>query len=366
MGAVLQVATRFSATRSLAVPIRKYQLSLIAPTPPSTASVDFIFFFPDWTQHIPLCTSFNDMIPLDPIIANDQGNRTTPPPLRHHPHLPPPSRVQRPYFNAVENRHRIWSMHFRSSVGVIWPMVAKATSICPHQTFIIDNQKESILGRKQLADCTKEFKKIPDDEKLNSFKGLLKGPHTLFLTVLVSFSNSSAAYQTEIDSLTKQSKVSENVFLNVYKVLAEAPDPYPLLEAAVDQAIKAIEAHALEAEAAQLRAENAELQQSSSALDVSEHRVEQLKENSLSMTTFSTTLQHSTPSLSKVQGGQGGQRRHLPSHSRPHQLDRVIVATSSSLLHFPSILTMLPLKHFPLHKTQFVRDAHSFTVHLSM
>jgi hypothetical protein len=41
------------------------------------------------------------------------------------------------------------------------------------------------------------------------------------------------AYQTEIDNLTKRSKVSENVFLNVYKVLAEAPDPYPLLEAAV-------------------------------------------------------------------------------------------------------------------------------------
>ncbi|KAG1771726.1 CASP C terminal-domain-containing protein [Suillus occidentalis] len=124
---------------------------------------------------------------------------------------------------------------------------------------IVDNQKESILGRKQLADRTKEFKKIPDDEKLNSFKGLLK------------------AYQTEIDSLTKRSKVSENAFLNVYKVLAEAPDPYPLLEAAVDQAVKATEAHALEAEVARLRAENTELRQSSGALDVSKRRVEQLE-----------------------------------------------------------------------------------------
>jgi hypothetical protein len=41
------------------------------------------------------------------------------------------------------------------------------------------------------------------------------------------------AYQTEIDNLTKRSKTSENAFLNVYKGLAEAPDPYPLLEAAV-------------------------------------------------------------------------------------------------------------------------------------
>ncbi|KAG1746186.1 CASP C terminal-domain-containing protein [Suillus lakei] len=124
---------------------------------------------------------------------------------------------------------------------------------------IVDNQKESVLGRKQLADRTKEFKKIPDDEKLNSFKGLLK------------------AYQTEIDSLTKRSKVSENAFLNVYKVLAEAPDPYPLLEAAVDQAVKATEVHALEAEVTRLRAENTELRQSSSALDASKRRVEQLE-----------------------------------------------------------------------------------------
>lgn len=43
----------------------------------------------------------------------------------------------------------------------------------------------------------------------------------------------STAYQTEIDSLTKRSKISENAFLSLYKKLAEAPDPYPLLEAAV-------------------------------------------------------------------------------------------------------------------------------------
>ncbi|KAG2106527.1 CASP C terminal-domain-containing protein [Suillus cothurnatus] len=142
---------------------------------------------------------------------------------------------------------------------------------------IVDNQKESVLGRKQLADRTKEFKKIPDDEKLNSFKGLLKGLHILFLGDLLSSANSGPAYQTEIDSLTKRSKVSENAFLNVYKVLAEAPDPYPLLEAAVDQAVKATEAHALEAEVARLRAENTELRQSSSALDTSKRRVEQLE-----------------------------------------------------------------------------------------
>ncbi|KAH7929825.1 hypothetical protein BV22DRAFT_1029001 [Leucogyrophana mollusca] len=106
---------------------------------------------------------------------------------------------------------------------------------------IVENQKENVVGRKALAEKTKEFKKIPDDEKLNSFKGLLK------------------SYQTEIDNLTKRSKVSENAFLSVYKVLAEAPDPYPLLEAAVDQAVKAAEARDFEAELQRLRQENADL-----------------------------------------------------------------------------------------------------------
>ncbi|KZT72124.1 hypothetical protein DAEQUDRAFT_723291 [Daedalea quercina L-15889] len=106
---------------------------------------------------------------------------------------------------------------------------------------LVENQKESVVGRKALADRTKDFKKIPDEEKLSEFKGLLK------------------AYQTEIDSLTKRSKTAENAFLNVYKVLAEAPDPYPLLEAAVDQAVKVAEAHELEADLQRMRDENAEL-----------------------------------------------------------------------------------------------------------
>jgi hypothetical protein len=42
-----------------------------------------------------------------------------------------------------------------------------------------------------------------------------------------------SAYQSEIDNLTRRSKVAENAFLSVYKLLAEAPDPYPLLDAAV-------------------------------------------------------------------------------------------------------------------------------------
>ncbi|THH12105.1 hypothetical protein EW146_g7817 [Bondarzewia mesenterica] len=132
---------------------------------------------------------------------------------------------------------------------------------------VVENQKESVVGRKALADRTKEFKKIPDGEKLTAFKGLLK------------------AYQSEIDGLTKRSKSAENAFLSVYKVLAEAPDPYPLLEAAVDQTIKIAETRDLEAELQRVRNENAELKKrvsdfgsTENAKKKTETRLEQLEE----------------------------------------------------------------------------------------
>ncbi|CCM01147.1 uncharacterized protein FIBRA_03195 [Fibroporia radiculosa] len=132
---------------------------------------------------------------------------------------------------------------------------------------LVENQKESVVGRKALADRTKEFKKIPDEDKLAAFKGLLK------------------AYQTEIDNLTKRSKSAENAFLNVYKVLAEAPDPYPLLEAAIDQTVKAAEARELEVELQRIRDENAELRKrlnEASALEAAKKktdtRIEQLEQ----------------------------------------------------------------------------------------
>jgi homeobox protein cut-like len=116
---------------------------------------------------------------------------------------------------------------------------------------VVENQKENVVGRKALADKTKgidihlrfinacshfesDFKKIPDEEKVNAFKGLLKcasQPLAYSRSLILLFWD--AAYQTEIDNLTKRSKSAESAFLNLYKVLADAPDPYPLLEAAV-------------------------------------------------------------------------------------------------------------------------------------
>lgn len=99
---------------------------------------------------------------------------------------------------------------------------------------ILENQKASVLTRKELATRTKAFRKVDDETKLGEIKGLLK------------------LYQTEIDNLTNRSKYAETSFMNVYKLLAEAPDPMPLLEASVDSVSAASEVSKLADENAAL------------------------------------------------------------------------------------------------------------------
>ena len=130
---------------------------------------------------------------------------------------------------------------------------------------VLEAQKAAVANRKKLADQTREFKKQPDTNKLESFKPLLK------------------AYQTEIDTLTKRSKAAENAFLNVHSALTRAPDPYPLLEVTLEQAASLNDLEALKQENAKLKqdlaaratdveaakaaeAENARLQQRISSL----------------------------------------------------------------------------------------------------
>lgn len=81
---------------------------------------------------------------------------------------------------------------------------------------IVTYQRDSTVQRKDLAQKTKDFRKLDDTTKLTEIKGLLK------------------AYQTFIDLLTNHSKSINSAFLQAYTPLSEAPDPYPLLEAAVD------------------------------------------------------------------------------------------------------------------------------------
>ncbi|EGR46364.1 Golgi membrane protein [Trichoderma reesei QM6a] len=81
---------------------------------------------------------------------------------------------------------------------------------------IVTYQRDSTVQRKELAQKTKDFRKLDDATKLTEIKGLLK------------------AYQTFIDLLTNHSKSVNSAFLKAYSSLSEAPDPYPLLEASVD------------------------------------------------------------------------------------------------------------------------------------
>ncbi|KAF4121804.1 hypothetical protein GMORB2_1643 [Geosmithia morbida] len=81
---------------------------------------------------------------------------------------------------------------------------------------IVTYQRDSTVQRKDLAQKTKEFRKMDDESKLSEVKGLLK------------------AYQGFIDVLTNHSKSVNSAFLQAYSSLSEVPDPYPLLEASVD------------------------------------------------------------------------------------------------------------------------------------
>ncbi|KEZ46683.1 Golgi membrane protein [Scedosporium apiospermum] len=81
---------------------------------------------------------------------------------------------------------------------------------------IAAHQRDSTVQRKELAQKTKDFRKLDDASKLTEIKGLLK------------------SYQTFIDLLTNHSKSVNSVFLQLYTALSDAPDPYPLLEASVD------------------------------------------------------------------------------------------------------------------------------------
>lgn len=65
----LQPRARYGNTGVAAAPERKPQLTLAAPTPPCTSTTDFIFFFPEWSQRVPLCITMDDLINvLEPLM----------------------------------------------------------------------------------------------------------------------------------------------------------------------------------------------------------------------------------------------------------------------------------------------------------
>lgn len=64
-----QPRVRYAGSRPAAAPQRRTFLTLWAPTPPSTMYTDFVFFFPDWRQFVPICSSLDDLVDIvDPLL----------------------------------------------------------------------------------------------------------------------------------------------------------------------------------------------------------------------------------------------------------------------------------------------------------
>jgi homeobox protein cut-like len=119
---------------------------------------------------------------------------------------------------------------------------------------LVSHQKDSLVQRKELAQKTKDFRKLDDAAKLTEIKDLLK------------------AYQGYVDVLTNHNKTINSAFMQAYSPLSEAPDPYPLLEASVDSLVVADEV------VPKLEGENERLQkqvsQLTSQLEESEQQLE--------------------------------------------------------------------------------------------
>jgi homeobox protein cut-like len=84
---------------------------------------------------------------------------------------------------------------------------------------LVSHQRDSLVKRKDLAQKTKDFKKLDDAAKLVEFKDLLK------------------SYQGYVDVLTTHNKTINSAFMQAYTPLSEAPDPYPLLDASIDSLV---------------------------------------------------------------------------------------------------------------------------------
>ncbi|KAI5242572.1 hypothetical protein E4T42_07654 [Aureobasidium subglaciale] len=120
---------------------------------------------------------------------------------------------------------------------------------------LVTHQRDTLVQRKELAQKTKDFRKLEDAAKLGEIKGLLK------------------SYQSFIDLISNQSKSTQSAFLQIYSPLSEAPDPYPLLEASIDSFVTAQEVvPKLESENKHLQSTVAKL---TAQLDEAESQLEQ-------------------------------------------------------------------------------------------
>ncbi|TFY55341.1 hypothetical protein EVG20_g9356 [Dentipellis fragilis] len=65
-----QPRPRYSPGGLVQAPTRKPMLTLWAPTPPCTSAVDFVYFFPNWADRVPVCIKLNDLVDVvEPLLG---------------------------------------------------------------------------------------------------------------------------------------------------------------------------------------------------------------------------------------------------------------------------------------------------------
>lgn len=158
--------------------------------------------------------------------------------------------------NIKEARDAAEGNKFQQAVAA-WRTLDLSTLVSSLDTAaseLVAQQKDSLVQRKDLAQKTKDFRKLDDASKLSEIKELLK------------------AYQTYVDVLTNHNKTINSAFMQAYSPLSEAPDPYPLLEASIDSLVTAEEVTPkLEAENERLQKQVAKL---TGQLESSEQQLE--------------------------------------------------------------------------------------------
>ena len=58
----LRPRPRYASPGIIVTPVRKSQLTLCAPPPPSNSTHDCIFFYPQWSTTVPICQTLDDIV----------------------------------------------------------------------------------------------------------------------------------------------------------------------------------------------------------------------------------------------------------------------------------------------------------------
>ena len=73
------------------------------------------------------------------------------------------------YVVCINTQRRLANLYKAIDLGNLVPQLDKTASE------VVENQKDALVQRKELAQKTKDFRKLEDSEKLIEWKALLKG-----------------------------------------------------------------------------------------------------------------------------------------------------------------------------------------------